>query len=61
MAADRITDARLVHLKGMTNLQRFSLFARRVTDAGLMHLKGLMNLERLGIEGTRLPRRASPN
>ena len=46
--ATRITDAGLVHLKGLTNLQHLSLDATKVTDAGLGHLKE-MNLHTLKI------------
>ena len=36
-----ITDAGLVHLKGLTHLEWLALRRTRVTDAGLAHLKGL--------------------
>ena len=44
-----ITDAGLVHLKGLPNLQNLSLFGTKVTDAGLVHLKGLMELQELNL------------
>ena len=42
-----ITDARLLHLKGLTNLKTLDLTETQVTDAGLVHLKGLTNLQTL--------------
>ena len=43
-----ITDAGLVHLKELTNLQTLNLFAcTKITDAGLVHLKELTNLKSL--------------
>jgi len=47
-----ITDAGLVHLKGLTYLQVLILSEPKVTDAGLAHLKGLKNLRFLGLAGT---------
>ena len=44
-----ITDAGLVHLKGLTNLKKLRFRATDVTDAGLEHLKELTNLEQLAI------------
>ena len=50
----RISDAGLVHLKGMTNLQNLQLLETRITDAGLVHLKGLTGLQTLGLRGTQV-------
>ena len=50
----KITDAGLVHLKGLTNLQTLTLGASQVTDAGLVHLKGLSKLETLGLGITKI-------
>jgi hypothetical protein len=44
---DNFTDAGLVHLKGLTNLQDLNLHATAVTDVGLAHLKGLSQLRSL--------------
>ena len=44
-----ITDAGLVHLKGLPNLQNLSLFGTKVTNAGLVHLKGLTELQELNL------------
>ena len=46
--SNKITDAALVHFKGMTGLQTLRLSNTQVTDAGLVHLGG-MNLKRLTI------------
>ena len=52
----QVTDADLVHLKGLTNLELLSVGgtlltdaggSAQVTDAGLVHLKGLTNLTNL--------------
>ena len=49
-----ITDAGLVHLAGLTNLQTLSLRDTPVTDAGLVHLAGLTNLEHLNLDNTQI-------
>jgi len=49
-----VTDAGLVHLKGLTDLEWLALDGRQVTDAGLDHLKGLTNLEHLRLYGTKV-------
>ena len=48
-----MTDAGLVHLKGLTNLQSLDLDSTKVTDAGLEHLKGLTKLQSLSLSDTR--------
>ena len=45
----KVTDAGLVHLKGLTKLQSLSLISTKVTDAGLVHLKGLTKLQSLNL------------
>ena len=47
-----ITDAGLVHLKGVTQLQTLNLFRTQVSDAGLVHLKELIQLKRLDLRDT---------
>ena len=42
-----MTDAGLVHLKGLTQLQDLVLYATKVTDVGLKNLKGLTKLQSL--------------
>ena len=48
-----ITDAGLVHLKGMTSLTYLILYSTQITDAGLEHLQGMTSLTTLGLEFTR--------
>ena len=50
----KVTDAILVHLKGLTDLKTLSLRLTNVTDAGLMHLKGLTSLTTLYLPGTKV-------
>lgn len=48
-----ITDAELIHLKGMASINLLALNGcKQVTDAGLVHLKGLKNLETLHLTYT---------
>lgn len=48
----KITNAGLIHLKGLTNLKLLTLTHTSITDAGLVHLKGLTNLEKLILTNT---------
>ena len=52
----KITDAGLVHLKGLTELQSLSMggYGSKITDAGLVHLKGLTKLQVLRLAGTKI-------
>jgi len=50
----QVTDAGLVHLKGLTKLQQLDLLDTQVTDAGLVHLKGLTKLKLLGLSRTQV-------
>ena len=50
----RITDAGLVHLKGLTGLQTLTLYRTKITDAGLVYLKGLTKLQTLYLGGTKI-------
>ncbi len=43
-----ITDAGLIHLRGLTNLREVRLLYTHVLGPGLVHLTNLPNLERLG-------------
>lgn len=49
-----ITDADLVHLKGMTNLKVLGLSRTKVTGPGLEHLEGLNRLYWLVLSGTQI-------
>ena len=48
----QVTDAGLVHLKGLTKLGQLCLDNTQITDAGLAHLKGLTNLFHLQLADT---------
>ena len=50
----QITDAGLVYLKALTNLQELYLSVTQVTDAGLVHLWGLSKLLTLGLGETKI-------
>jgi hypothetical protein len=49
-----VTDAGLVHLKGLSRRSDLTLGADGVTDAGLAQLTGLSNLRTLHLIGTRV-------
>ena len=49
-----VTDAGLVHLKGLPKLGYLGLSHTQVTDAGLVHLKGLTKLGRLRLDNTQI-------
>jgi hypothetical protein len=44
-----VTDAGLIHLKGLDQLQELTILDAKLTDAGLSHLEGLSQLHRLTI------------
>ncbi|NQU24227.1 MAG: hypothetical protein HQ567_23340 [Candidatus Nealsonbacteria bacterium] len=48
----QVTDAGLVHLKSLPNIEAIDLLDTRVTDAGLAHLKSLRSLQWLRFDGT---------
>ena len=50
----QITDAGLVHLKGLTSLRSLSLRYTQITDAGLQHLKELTNLSDMYLQNTQI-------
>ena len=54
LASWNITDAGLVHLAGLTNLQFLFLEGTRVTDAGLVHLSELSNLQEIFLSKTKI-------
>lgn len=52
--ATPVTDARLVHLAGLTKLNSLYLNDTAVTDAGLVHLSGLKGLTYLSLRNTQV-------
>ena len=50
----QVTDAGLIHLKELTNLEMLSLYYSQVTDEGLVHLTGLANLNYLNLTETKI-------
>lgn len=54
VAQSQVTDAGLVHLKGLRRLNRLRLNDTEITDAGLAHLADLTRLEHLGLSGTQV-------
>lgn len=49
-----ITDAGLVHLRGLKRLRYLDLSGNQITDTGLVHLRGLTDLEYLNLSHTRI-------
>ncbi len=49
-----LTDARLQHLAGLTELKELHLYGTQVTDAGLEHLSGLTGLQTLNLGRTQV-------
>ena len=54
LTASHITDAGLMHLKGLTNLTALYLGYTQITDAGLIHLQELPKLESLDLRMTKV-------
>ena len=54
LSGPNVTDAALVHLRGLKDLYDLSVSKSGVTDAGLVHLKGLTNLRILRLDGTKV-------
>jgi hypothetical protein len=52
--SDGMSDAGLVHLKGMTGLRELQLYGTNVTDAGLVQFMGLTNLKELVLGDTKI-------
>lgn len=50
----QISDAGLVHLKGLTNIQMLDLQDTKISDAGLVHLEGLTKLDWLWLSDTKV-------
>lgn len=49
-----VSDAGLVHLRGLTQLTSLSISGTKVTDAGLVYLSGLTNLTTLNLSATKV-------
>lgn len=54
MVSGIVTDAGLVHLKNLPQLQLLALYGSHITDAGLVHLKDLPQLQTLSLDGTHI-------
>ncbi len=54
LSGPKVTDAGLVHLKGLTSLERLDLHDTQVSDAGLVNLKGLTSLQTLFLDGNQV-------
>jgi hypothetical protein len=54
LAETAITDAGLIHLRGLTGLCKLVLWGTRVTDAGLVHLSASVGLRELDLEYTQV-------
>jgi Leucine-rich repeat (LRR) protein len=50
----KVTDAGLVHLEGLNQLEAVNLNNTKVTDVGIEHLHGLTKLRFLWISGTQV-------
>ena len=51
---NNVTDAGLVHLKGLTKLSVLDLRVAKITGTGLLHLKGLTRLSALDLSDTNI-------
>ncbi len=49
-----LTDASLVHVRGLRHLRRLSLHGTGITDGGLQHLRDLPSLEVLNLGSTKI-------
>ncbi|MCY2995297.1 MAG: hypothetical protein NTY19_46660 [Planctomycetota bacterium] len=54
LSSTKVTDAGLIHLEGLTQLQTLNLGSTSITDAGLAHLKGLTKLQELDLSSTKV-------
>jgi len=52
--ATRVSDAGLVHLRGLTQLKWLDLTGTQVTGSGLEHLQGLTQLQELTLSNTKV-------
>ncbi|MFI5380903.1 MAG: leucine-rich repeat domain-containing protein [Tepidisphaerales bacterium] len=54
VAGTQVTDAGLVHLKALNEIEELNLHGTQFTDAALVHLKELHTLRRLRLSGTQV-------
>ena len=54
LSGSSVSDAGVVHLKGLVSLTKLDLSSTRVSDAGLVHLKGLGSLRHLDLRHTQV-------
>ena len=50
----QVTDAELMHLKGLIKLEGLYLDRTQITDAGMVHLEGLQKLQWLSLDSTQI-------
>jgi hypothetical protein len=56
LSGTRVTNAGLVHLRGLTGLRVLWLYDTQISDAGLVHLQGLSGLRVLNLRSTLVSR-----
>ena len=54
LSSTKVTDAELVHIQGLSQLQTLNLGSTSITDAGLAHLAGLTELQVLDLSSTKV-------
>ena len=54
LAKTNVTDAGLIHLRGLSQLVGLDLSQTKVTNTGLVHLEGLKHLDSLGLADTQV-------
>ena len=54
LVAAKITDADLIHLRGLKSLETLHLSGTNISDAGLFHLKDVKSLKQLHVDGTNI-------
>ncbi|QDT47966.1 Internalin-A precursor [Symmachiella dynata] len=54
LSSNQVADAKLKHLRGLTNLKSLRIASNKVSDAGLKHLQGLTNLQSITLFDTQI-------
>ena len=49
-----VTDDALVHVKGLTSVEKLDLGGPRITDAGLVHIRGMTHVRSLDLSNTQI-------